>query len=544
MNFKRITSLAVSIAIMASVFLTGCGSDRESADSSATPASETASESVTLEKPKTWLTDQLTEIRIACADNLYLPKSYTLNLPVWQEVEKLTNVKVKFEVYPLKEFSETIMDTMLAAGSDLPDIIHGSSNTPTEKYHEGGLIIDLKPLLAENAPGITKLMQENPTYANSLSTLDGKVLGIKGLRATRDYGPLFIYRGEWLEKLGKSVPTTVDEFYALLKAIKDAGDLNGNGKNDEIPFGLELPYALNQVFTASFGAHVQNAWWYDENKKVYYSHTTDMNKNALMFYNKLFSEKLLDQSFVENNLDRHLQLINTDTLGVTIGWPVHIGQYNGSNPQGKWVGGPPLTGPDGKKPVIEEMNAVLNESAKVTKDAKDPALCVRWLDFLMTSEEANNLMNWGVEGTTYTVVDGKKQFTDFVTKNPDKLGALDAMRSIGAFPTLPYIERGDIAALTYTKDIVELNEKIKSEYEWAPHYPAHTWARTKDDSDEFWAKYENWYTLKDEMEMKFITGKASFDDWDKYVVKFKTFDYDRVVELQQQASDRFFAAAK
>jgi ABC-type glycerol-3-phosphate transport system substrate-binding protein len=45
---------------------------------------------------------------------------------------------------------------------------------------------------------------------------------------------------EWLAKTGKSMPKTVDEFTAVLRAFRDAGDLNGNGKDDEIPYALDF----------------------------------------------------------------------------------------------------------------------------------------------------------------------------------------------------------------------------------------------------------------------------------------------------------------
>lgn len=44
--------------------------------------------------------------------------------------------------------------------------------------------------------------------------------------------PFFI-NTVWLEKVGKEMPTTVEEFKDVLMAFRDAGDLNGNGLADE-----------------------------------------------------------------------------------------------------------------------------------------------------------------------------------------------------------------------------------------------------------------------------------------------------------------------
>ena len=50
-------------------------------------------------------------------------------------------------------------------------------------------------------------------------------------------GPMLIYK-PWLDQLGLEMPTTTDEFHEVLRAFKAAGDLNGNGIDDEIPYAL------------------------------------------------------------------------------------------------------------------------------------------------------------------------------------------------------------------------------------------------------------------------------------------------------------------
>ena len=86
-----------------------------------------------------------TTLRISTYDNWYAPASYTLNLPTWQEIEKDTNVKVEWDVYPYSQ-SATIQQTMFASGVDLPDIVYGNMASNIKKYYKSGLILNLKPL--------------------------------------------------------------------------------------------------------------------------------------------------------------------------------------------------------------------------------------------------------------------------------------------------------------------------------------------------------------------------------------------------------------
>ena len=73
-------------------------------------------------------------------------------------------------------------------------------------------------------------------------------------------GP-FLINKTWLDAVGKEVPTTVDEWVDCLRAFKEAGDLNGNGEADEVPYsfgmgcdGLFDSYDTFYYFTGAFGS--------------------------------------------------------------------------------------------------------------------------------------------------------------------------------------------------------------------------------------------------------------------------------------------------
>ena len=65
---------------------------------------------------------------------------------------------------------------------------------------------------------------------------DGHIYTLPGKKPLRPKGcdTPFINKA-WLDRLGLEMPTTVDEWYEVLKAFKEQ-DANGNGDpNDEIP---------------------------------------------------------------------------------------------------------------------------------------------------------------------------------------------------------------------------------------------------------------------------------------------------------------------
>src|SRR5690606_4877116 len=101
--------------------------------------------------------------------------------------------------------------------------------------------------------------------------------------------PYFSINVKWLENLGLDVPTTVDEFYTVLKAFKEQ-DPNGNGIQDEIPFlswGLDSP-SFREALTW-YGVFAGIA---EDNGTVYYKQATEEYKEFLAFMKKLYDEQL------------------------------------------------------------------------------------------------------------------------------------------------------------------------------------------------------------------------------------------------------------
>src|SRR5690606_21088359 len=79
----------------------------------------------------------------------------------------------------------------------------------------------------------------------------------------------------------------------------------------------------------------------------------------------------------------------------------------------------------------------------ISKDAKNPEIVIKWLDYIYASEEGSRLLQYGVEGLSYEMVNGEPEFTDFVKNNPDGLSPVQSLMSIGAFPTLPWIRSAE-----------------------------------------------------------------------------------------------------
>ena len=157
-------------------------------------------------------------------------------------IEEITGVKINWECVSSDNF-DTVAQTRLAAGIDLPDIIRVPVITGALiKYADEGLLINLSDYISEeNAPYIWKRLQDSK-YLQAISTApDGNIYGLPYAElGTNDIMVNWIdIRKDWLENLGLEMPTTLEEYHKVLLAFKEQ-DANGNGDpNDEIPLGYQ-----------------------------------------------------------------------------------------------------------------------------------------------------------------------------------------------------------------------------------------------------------------------------------------------------------------
>ncbi len=124
-------------------------------------------------------TDGSLTISYACGDNRYAPASLAQNLPVWQEIEKITGVKIQWDVVPNSQYS-TSMQTRLASGVNLPDIIY----MPVDpyKYGKDGIIIRLNELIEKYGENAAKIYEEKPMVLALMKTPEGDIYHLSGAR--------------------------------------------------------------------------------------------------------------------------------------------------------------------------------------------------------------------------------------------------------------------------------------------------------------------------------------------------------------------------
>ncbi|MDF2713156.1 MAG: bacterial extracellular solute-binding protein [Paenibacillus sp.] len=539
---KKSMALTAAAVILSASVLGACGTDESAGDGSdkqPTDSGKTASEAYSLPFVK----DGTGSLTVGVPDNRYAPKSYTQNLPVWSEIEKRTGVKVNWDVTAVAQYNQA-MNIRLAAASGLPDILQ-LPGTPVN-YGTDGIIRPLNELIDKYAPNIKKYFADNPAIANLHKAPDGNIYAlsadISGTTATDPMG--WLIRKDWLDKLGLKEPTTLDEWYDVLKAFKEK-DPNGNGKPDEIPLSPQYTWGGLALFGNALGLHLaEYSYGYsvDANGKIKNDWLDPKAKELIVWLNKLYAEGLLDPEFMSKKSDKILADITREVIGSTNHLLNATSKFNSAigKPDANWIMTlPPANG--GNKRFYEKAAPISGYWA-ISKDAKNPELAIKWLDYIYANEEGQRLVAYGIEGVSYKMVNGKPEFTDFVLNNPDKLDSISALRSLGAFPNTPWIRAEKGALSGQPEALLKSNPQLLEQAKRIEPYlidntPLKYVLPTPEEADLEKRLGADLNTYQEETLLKFIYGKEPID-WDKFVKRMKELRVEELIAIKQKQYDR------
>ena len=86
-------------------------------------------------------------------------------------MQERTGLTFTFDQYTSLEKWQAAKDAMFAPGGNLPDVLFKAALTSEEMicYSDSGQLIDLGPLLEENAPNLWALLEANPDWREAAS---------------------------------------------------------------------------------------------------------------------------------------------------------------------------------------------------------------------------------------------------------------------------------------------------------------------------------------------------------------------------------------
>ncbi|WP_052421546.1 extracellular solute-binding protein [Paenibacillus sp. FSL R7-0273] len=470
-------------------------------------------------------------------DAAAIMKSYA-EVTSWKEIMTKTGVEVDFQHPAQGQLAEQF--NLMVASNKLPDVVdYGWNLYPggAQKAIRDKKIIPLNDYL-DQAPNLKKLLDDNPEWRKMSSTDDGNIIGFPFIRedVTQQVflGPAI--RQDWLDKLNLSSPTTIDEWYTVLKAFKEQ-DPNGNGQADEIP--ILIP-AGELAFAGAFGTPND---FFQESNTVKYGPIEPGFREYLATMNQWYNEGLLDKDFAStDNKMRDAKITGSQVGSAVLFLNGGIGKYmdlmKETQPGFKITGTAYPTLKTGEKPAFGYRdNPVTGIFTAITGSNKNAAETVKFLDTLY-SEEGKRIMNFGKEGETYTMDGGNPVYTDLILNNPDGLPVSQAFRKhIMGATSGPFVQDIRHSQQYTTKPEQKQAMELWSAPTHENRMPPSTIA--VEDSSRFASIMTDVNTYKDEMMLKFIMGAESLDQFGKYVETLKGLGIEEAIGIQQAALERY-----
>ncbi|UUZ83406.1 extracellular solute-binding protein [Paenibacillus sp. P26] len=327
---------------------------------------------------------------------------------VEQVIEKYTNIKLKIQWIPQAAFNDKI--NIMIASNDMPKIMKVNYVPAVINAIKADVFWEVGPYLKD----YKNLAAQNPQYYDNIQ-VDGKVYGIPNYR---DIGrAAVVYRKDWFDAMGLKPPTTMDEWYTVLKALA-TGDPDKNGKNDTYGTALFKGYndgtrpVLTRMAVSIGGVNR----WGVENGKFTPEFMTPQFMEVLKLFRKLFEEKLINQDFPAVDVTEVDKMMYAGRVGMRLNVSAQNGQgYQVQMPQAVWDVAP-FQGPQGVRIAGEPGNfgflAIPKSSVKTEAELKR---VLGFLDKLM-DEPMSTLQMRGIEGKHYAKVDGNKtEYKDFAS---------------------------------------------------------------------------------------------------------------------------------
>lgn len=534
---KRRLMAAAMAAVMLTGTLAGCSAKSETSGTEAAKGDAGTSQAQTEETLEGSLVSKEPKEFTVFLNFNNMP--FDSNWQVWQEAAKRTNISLKGTISLSNSNEEEAFNLMMSSGN-LADIIGYVDASSLEKLGRDGGMIPLNDLIKEHAPNIQKVLDEDARFRQTAYSLDGNIYQIpknQELKAAE----FWWIRQDWLDKLNLKAPTTVDELHDVLYAFRNE-DPNGNGLKDEIPLFDRAGWKQPDEYLYLWDTSLE---FYPRDGKMKYEPLEENFKTGVSNMIKWYQEGLIDPEIFTRGASSRDTLLGGDLGGCTHDW-VSTANYN-STLQETIPGfqmaaiAPPA---DQNGVVKERVSRYPGVGWGISSQCKDPVTVIKFMDYFFT-EEGSDLMNWGIEGDTFTRdADGSKHFTDTVLQS--ELTPIGYLRSIGAQYRIGMCQDGDYEYATMKEDGIEANKLYNGHDEWfddsLPPYLDGKMALkyTSDDETEYKNIMASIKPYVDEKFQSWILGVNDFDsEYDIFIKELKARGIDRALEINQKAYDTF-----
>lgn len=543
---------ALSCALL--MALTGCGS----------PTSDTSSAAGTQTGGETQEESPVISVLVYTdEDTVLTDENHAIS---W--LKEKTGVNLEFQGLPSTEDASTKLNLMLANGDYTDVIACGLSKQQAVELGTDGIFIPLNDLLEQYGENLNELFEIRPNYLKNITAPDGNIYGLPSINECYHCTayPKLWYNTEWLDSMGLEIPTTTEEFEAMLLAAKDS-DYNGNGEADEIPltgntdWDCQVEWTLLNYFIPCDRTTLS----YAKDGEVVLAVDKDEFKQGLEWIHSLYQQGLIDPASFSQGSDQMMQTIRSDYSRVFAYTADHfgLGIDQANEDMNRVISAlEPVEGPTGAR--YQLHNDYSDQSSGltwfITDKCEDPEAAFKVGDFLASSDiEVNMNMNWGEEGVFWGYLEEPvpsiMEGIDALVWEDSSAQYSDDKASLKN--NVLYVPVNSIAELRaaqaakpenmYTGEAYEARlyeETAKVEPYFYPEYlPKTVFLQDEDEAEQFNTIRTSLQEYVRTSVAQFITGELSLEnDWESYVSTLQNYDVETYLSLYQKFFDEYNSA--
>lgn len=330
---------------------------------------------------------------------------------VKQKIEEKFNVKINWEVLPSTDY-KSVSQTILAS-AEYPDLMEYTFSDMTELqgFIDDGILMPLNGLLENYGQNVLK---DRPNEANWYFAPDGERYAI-ACRWSNVPETFYTIRQDWLDELNLSMPTTLDELVKVAEAFT-YNDPDGNGKDDTYGFGCALEGKYYDALYIILGAFGVTRDWMEQDGQYIPWQLTDKCKEALRYFrNNIYLKGLVDPNFMVMSRNEYLENKYQDMYGIEYWYLTHCNSNSSwwttfcdNVPWQNCVSLKPVaaTGYEAVFPRTINNGSPIGFNLLMFNDCKHPEKVMEIINYL-ASDEGADLVELGIEGLNYEMVDGQ-----------------------------------------------------------------------------------------------------------------------------------------
>ncbi|MET8974955.1 extracellular solute-binding protein [Streptomyces sp. NPDC004539] len=464
----------------------------------------------------------------------------------WKEVTRRTGVTLKPISVPLSDYEKK--RSLLIGSGDAPFLIPKTYHPAEAAFVSSGAILPVSEYihLMPNFQDKVKRWKLEPEI-DSLRQSDGNYYLLPGLHEKLKSGYSLAFRTDVLAKHGIAVPTTWDEVYTVLKALKS--EYPGSyplterwNVNTPFPPGAFFNY-LGQAYGVPAGWSYSNVSWDDKAKKFVFTGARDEFRQMVEYVAKLVSEKLLDpEGFTQTDDDALQKLLGQKSFAISANPQVLVQEYRYNlNKQVKGATIEMIPVPIGPAGAVLPAGGRLENGVMISGKAlksDDFVAMMQFVDWLWYSDEGQRFCKWGVQGTTYTYSGGQYKLEPGISlmgSIPD--APKDLQKDFGFYNgVFTYGGSWALVSSSFSPDEKKFQDAMAQRTQ-LPAEPAHPLESFEQEQATLWDT-----PLKDHVgqnTLQFALGKRPLSEWDSYVSELKSKNMDQLVALHNKAYERY-----